>query len=75
MYRPLEQWLAEQGIIPELISVISVVAGVVMIFLAAFIVQIIATRLLAPLLEKVVRRSSNQWDDILSGQGFFRKTA
>ncbi len=43
------------------------------IMLVALLAGWLARRFLVPLLEKGVRRSSNQWDDTLVAHGFFRQ--
>ena len=48
-------------------------AALLIIMLAALLVGWLANRFLVPLVEKGVRRSSNQWDDTLVAHGFFRR--
>ena len=60
MYRSLEQWLAEQGVIPELITVISLATGIFLVFIAALLVHAVTTRFLAPILEKIIRKRKDK---------------
>ena len=73
MYESLEQWLAGQGVIPELITVISVSAGIFLVLVSALIVKIIATRFLVPVLEKVIRKSRTNGMILYPGTDFFPK--
>ncbi len=69
----LERWLAEQGLPAIIIEVTVVCVTMLVVLLLAVVTGWLARKFIVPLFEKVVRRSSNQWDDTLAGHGFFRK--
>ncbi|MEN8142899.1 MAG: mechanosensitive ion channel domain-containing protein [Thermodesulfobacteriota bacterium] len=69
----LENWLVNQGLTPVAVEIAVKGVVVVSIVLAAVLAGWVARKVLIPLLEKAVRKSSNQWDDILIAHGFFRK--
>ena len=73
MFEFLEKWLVNQGLTAVAVEIVVKGAAIVSIVLAALLAGWIARRIFIPLLEKTVRKSSNQWDDILVAHGFFRK--
>ncbi|MEN8135429.1 MAG: mechanosensitive ion channel domain-containing protein [Thermodesulfobacteriota bacterium] len=73
MFDSLEKWLAAQGMTEAVVAAALWGAALLVVVLAALLAGWLARRFLVPLLEKGVRRSSNQWDDTLVAHGFFRR--
>ncbi len=73
MFDSLEKWLTAQGMTATIVEAALLGAALLVVILAALLAGWLARRFLVPLVEKGVRRSSNQWDDTLVGHGFFRQ--
>lgn len=73
MFESLEKWFAEQGLAANVLDLAVLGASSLVVLVTALLVGWVANRFLVPLMEKAVRRSSNQWDDTLIAHGFFRR--
>jgi miniconductance mechanosensitive channel len=73
MFNSLEKLLTAQGIASTVVDAALLVAALLVILVVALLAGWLARYFLVPLLEKGVRHSSNQWDDTLVAQGFFRR--
>lgn len=61
----LKEWLLEKNISADWVDVIELVIGLTAIILIAFIADFIARRIILNIISRVVKRSKNEWDDIL----------
>lgn len=70
----IEEWLHHSlGVGAEHTQLIKMIILVVGLFLAAFILWKIAHTLIFRIVERMVRKTSTDWDDVLLEQGAFRK--
>ena len=75
MPQAFQNWLAEQGISTAIIALLAYGYAALLMAGLALAATWIARGWLVPLLERAVRNSSNQWDDTLATNGFFRRLA
>ncbi len=69
----LENWMVNQGVSSAIAGGSAKALLVVALVLVALLAGWIAIKMVIPLMEKAVRKSSNQWDDTLVTNRFFRK--
>ncbi|MBU0728961.1 MAG: mechanosensitive ion channel family protein [Proteobacteria bacterium] len=73
MFKALEAWLANQGF-SETISHLSGILASCLTFIVFLLVSLWFARIfIIPIIEKIVRRSSNTWDDVLIDNKFFTR--
>ena len=73
MYTPLEQWLTSQGVPDGATKIIELSLAIVVLLLLIFLSTWIARQYLIPVIEKVLRKSSNKWDDAFVERDFFKR--
>lgn len=73
MYLSLEQWLTSQGVPHGTTKIIEICLAIVVLLLLIFISTWIARRYIIPAIEKVLRKSSNKWDDAFIERNFFKR--
>ena len=71
--KPLNNWLEQQNISPFLGEAISFTVALAFLVLLGMLLSWVARRFLAPWLEKLVLKTSLQWDDALAHAGFFKR--
>lgn len=75
MLKTLEQWLERQGLSPEMADQGGWILAALLVAIGAWLVHLIARRIVLTVVQAIVRRTSTRWDDALIERRVFHHLA